>query len=151
MAMPRKGTPADRRRRYRERHREELKAKDRKRYQRKKAEILRKAKYDEDGNIKQSYLDGLENWKKRRAESRKQIRLTLITLLGGKCCRCGFDDIRALCIDHINGQGGKERKGRKNLYAYYRAILTRNGEGCQILCANCNAIKRIENKEFRKS
>lgn len=81
---------------------------------------------------------------KRKYELKKKNEV--FDLLGRKCAVCGFSDERALQIDHINGGGNKERKsmrGRK-LYAH---ILSLGGVGYQILCANCNWIKRIENSE----
>ncbi len=80
-----------------------------------------------------------------RQKSNKKTRAMCILLLGGKCVKCGFSDARALCIDHINGGGGGERK----LFGgnYYNSVLKKIKLGnCdyQILCANCNAIKKIE-------
>ncbi len=69
-----------------------------------------------------------------------------------KCLKCGFDDIRALQIDHINGGGTKHRRelGRTG-DAFYRWLRLNNyPEGYQVLCCNCNWIKRFENKEKRK-
>ena len=61
-----------------------------------------------------------------------------------KCLKCGFSDIRALCIDHVNGGGNRHRKevGDGRLYRW----LEKNGfpDGFQVLCHNCNAIKRNE-------
>jgi hypothetical protein len=65
-----------------------------------------------------------------------------------KCQKCGFNDLRALSIDHINGGGRKHRKeigGQGNLYTW----LVKNNypNGFQVLCMNCQFIKRIENCE----
>ncbi len=63
-----------------------------------------------------------------------------------KCARCGFDDIRALSIDHINGGGAPHRRKTGNdVYGW----LKRNGfpEGYQVLCMNCQLIKRQVNRE----
>ena len=64
-----------------------------------------------------------------------------------KCKRCRYTDIRALTIDHIDGNGWKHRRelGACNLYSW----LKRNGypTGFQVLCMNCQFIKRIENHE----
>jgi hypothetical protein len=73
------------------------------------------------------------------------LRSNALTILGGKCNRCGFDDRRALQIDHIIGGGTKERK--HNPSAIYRKIRDGQTKGYQLLCANCNVIKRVENKE----
>lgn len=75
-------------------------------------------------------------------------RQKVFEFLGGKCIRCGFSDARALQIDHINGGGYRERLSR-NYISFYRKILE-NPAPYQLLCANCNWIKRFENKEYKK-
>ena len=74
------------------------------------------------------------------------LRQKVIDFLGGKCKRCGFKDIRALQVDHINGGGYQEMK---NLSAKqrYKLVLATTGGKYQLLCANCNWIKRFEDKE----
>jgi hypothetical protein len=63
-----------------------------------------------------------------------------------KCARCGFDDIRALSIDHVNGQGSKHRK--EVGYHTYRWLKANDyPSGFQILCMNCQFIKRAEKQE----
>lgn len=75
-------------------------------------------------------------------------RKVLFDILGNVCVKCGFMDIRALQIDHINGGGCKERKiGVHSMIAYYSSHPDEAREKLQILCANCNWIKRVENKE----
>lgn len=93
------------------------------------------------------YTGGLSN-----SERTKRIRNCLIALLGGKCIHCGFLDIRALQIDHINGGGSKERKqkGFSNSATFYKKAIgsiEQNENKYQLLCANCNWIKRSINKE----
>jgi hypothetical protein len=72
------------------------------------------------------------------------FRKRVLTKLGGKCVRCGFSDWRALQVDHVNRHGNG-----LTFYETYLDILE-NGD-CdgeyQCLCANCNWIKRYENKE----
>lgn len=84
-----------------------------------------------------------ETGRRRRSAQREAI----LDLLGRHCVRCGFDDPRALCVDHINGGGHKERKSSSSVDAYYKRILEVGKAEYQILCANCNAIKRIEQGE----
>ena len=63
-----------------------------------------------------------------------------------KCAHCGFDDIRALSIDHIDGGGAPHRRMTGNdIYGW----LKRNGypDGYQVLCMNCQLIKRQVNRE----
>lgn len=86
----------------------------------------------------------------------ERYRAKIRDFFGGKCVRCGFDDIRALQMDHIKGDGWKERKhqgGRgQSLNQRYREIMDNPDaarEKYQLLCANCNSIKRMENKEYR--
>lgn len=66
--------------------------------------------------------------------------------LGNKCVRCGFSDWRALQIDHVYGGGRKDRLGLSSR-SFYKKILADDSDKYQILCANCNQIKRIENNE----
>ena len=78
----------------------------------------------------------------------QKIRIGVINFLGGKCATCGFLDWRGLQIDHINAGGRKERKKlRLNTIQYYQYVM-KNPKGYQILCANCNQIKRYENREY---
>lgn len=82
----------------------------------------------------------------------QKIRLELIGFFGGKCIKCGFSDWRALHLDHKNGGGNKERKESNNNYMNYfykemKQEPERLKERLQLLCANCNWIKRYENKE----
>jgi hypothetical protein len=83
-------------------------------------------------------------------KDRARTRAEILTLLGGKCVKCGFSDIRALQIDHVNGGGVKHYKGRSSSIRYNKDILDEIKEGSgkyQLLCANCNWIKRYENGE----
>lgn len=62
--------------------------------------------------------------------------------LGGVCKRCGFADERALEFDHIIGGIGRNRPTG---WARFKG-LTEDAElgKIQLLCANCNRIKRHE-------
>lgn len=79
----------------------------------------------------------------------------LIYLLGNKCSNpyClvpgGCTDTRCLQLDHING-GGKKALGAptpNNMYRYYFNNPDEARKNLQVLCANCNWIKRYERKE----
>jgi len=83
-------------------------------------------------------------------EYARKARLRAITKLGGKCVRCGFSDHRALQFDHINGDGyaDKTKDGRRlSGIALLKKILADKAGKYQLLCANCNWIKRWENEE----
>lgn len=59
-------------------------------------------------------------------------------------CPCGFSDIRALTLDHIDGGGRKQLSeiGIKGGPAYYRWIRREKYPGgLQVLCFNCNCRK----------
>lgn len=81
----------------------------------------------------------------------RKMRKAVLEVLGNKCAKCGFSDSRALQIDHINGGGSKERKTTGTGSAYfYKTVLEsfiKKEQKYQLLCANCNWIKRYENKE----
>ena len=82
----------------------------------------------------------------------RKIRNAVIEALGSKCITCGFDDRRALQIDHINGGGSKERKTRPYRGSFHNAVLKSflaKENKYQLLCANCNWIKRVENREAK--
>jgi len=83
----------------------------------------------------------------------QQIKAEVLTYYGnGKlaCVHCGFDDVRALSLDHINGDGAeRRRKGEPMGVMLYRKL--RRGEypqGYQTLCGNCQLIKKFENREW---
>ncbi len=67
-----------------------------------------------------------------------------------ECVMCGFDDIRALSIDHINGGGTSQRLSDPKLMGqsvYYYLHKRGFPLGYQTLCMNCQFIKRVENNE----
>lgn len=84
----------------------------------------------------------------------QKIRKEALEALGGKCVRCGFNDRRALQIDHIGGHGAKDIQGNGGYNSIYLRKVIKSflvGEGIyQLLCANCNWIKRSENNETRE-
>jgi 5-methylcytosine-specific restriction endonuclease McrA len=91
------------------------------------------------------YRDTREGQRKREAEASKvryfRLKQEAITILGGKCLRCGCDDMRCLEIDHI-----VPVRGDRSVYGVklYRSVTHGNTENLQVLCANCHAIKTYE-------
>jgi hypothetical protein len=92
----------------------------------------------------------------RMCERQRKIRASrlrfVVNFFGGKCIHCGFSDIRALQMDHTHGRNGEERLG--NIDSRYFFVKTFPNEArakYQLLCANCNFIKRVKNGEHRKS
>lgn len=88
-----------------------------------------------------------------RREYQTRPRLELIKLLDSRCKKCGFNDIRALQIDFINGGHMRIKKERfkNDSTAMWRFYLNNieNRKEIQLLCANCNWIKRYENGETK--
>lgn len=90
---------------------------------------------------------GSLHYNKKRTQNERDLRISAIKILGGCCSRCGFDDYRALQLDHVQGDGVGERSNRKKINrAIVRGWIETSGK-YQILCANCNWIKRFENNE----
>jgi len=85
---------------------------------------------------------------------RKNQRIRVLRHIGGeiKCGHCGFSDLRALQVDHIEGGGNEELKRYGHLSTLFSKILKMSVEDArekyQILCANCNMIKKYENEEL---
>lgn len=84
--------------------------------------------------------------------SNRRRRVAALQLAGGKCKRCGFTDWRALQFDHINGGGTKARgtrpwDSRFSTYGLFLQYAATHPTEFQILCANCNWIKRYEKGE----
>ena len=81
--------------------------------------------------------------KEKSKQSWSFLKEKLLSEFGTKCANCGFENPLALQIDPIFGGGSKHRRlvtGSK----YYEEILgdpDRHNK-YQVLCANCNFIKR---------
>jgi hypothetical protein len=92
---------------------------------------------------------------KRDSARRYRLKIDVMSHYSNeiKCCKCGIADIRVLCLDHINGHGQDHLRSIKVSAGmpFYKWVRD-NGypHGYQILCLNCNVIKRIENNEYRK-
>jgi hypothetical protein len=78
-------------------------------------------------------------------DRRRILRASVIAEMGGCCVRCGFSDVRALQIDHVYGGGRRELRQLTTAQFYVR--LRQVPGDYQLLCANCNAIKKVENNE----
>jgi 5-methylcytosine-specific restriction endonuclease McrA len=82
---------------------------------------------------------------------REKTRALALSMLGGKCCRCGFADARALEIDHVRALH-RRTTGRTSAKDWLREIEAclkspTKGHNLQLLCANCHRIKTFENGE----
>jgi len=92
--------------------------------------------------------------RKSAREYNSRVRSKIYDFFGNKCVKCSFSDSRALQLDHINGGGNQARKaGKHGLHDKFKMIkddpdLAR--ATFQLLCANCNFIKRDEEYEYGK-
>ena len=101
--------------------------------------------------LKDKRIKRLKEWRTNNESTHAKLRKEVLHFLGNKCVRCGINDFRVLQIDHINGNGYQEKKrfgrGGQASVKYYRHVIAVAGEGYQLLCANCNWIKRYEQQE----
>lgn len=88
---------------------------------------------------------------------RYTVRREILDLLGGqRCAHCGYDaDWRALQIDHIHSDGRIDRNtiGGTGTWSFRKRLrnpkqLAFARTRYQVLCANCNQIKKYEKDEF---
>lgn len=120
------------------------------------SEYIKIWKKNNPDKVKQHRKDYYSKHKKKlnkyEKEKWQELRLKAIEKLGGRCssveCRWvnedgskGCVDTRALQVDHVNGGGTKERKqiGYRQLY---RKVIKDTENTYQLLCANCNWIKK---------
>jgi len=98
-----------------------------------------------------------ELYKKRSKEYRIRIRYEVLSLYSGgkpKCNTCGEERMACLSFDHINGGGASHRRqiGLHASTTYYNWLKDNyNPKEFQVLCMNCQFIKRKENKEYRRT
>ena len=76
-------------------------------------------------------------------------RVSALMFMGGRCERCGNDDNRVLQFDHVHGGGRKDALLHGGGAAIIKRIFATPAR-FQVLCANCNWIKRAERNENPK-
>ena len=93
--------------------------------------------------------DRLLIYDRKRRQILKQTVISHYSDGAIKCALCSFDDIRALSIDHINNDGYKHRKEGRNVKDFYRWLKNHcYPDGFQVLCMNCQFIKRHNNSKY---
>jgi hypothetical protein len=127
----------------------------------------RKRKYEKTAQWIKAHPEKIAQYDKKylksraqaNARRRKRVHNEAIEKLGGRCssktCRWinedgskGCTDFRILQLDHVKGGGTKHRK-RVAFEAICNEVLRGKSKKFQLLCANCNWIKAIEQREFR--
>lgn len=86
--------------------------------------------------------------RERERNRARELKLEVIRVYskGSMCCAyCGYSDVRALELDHIDNNGQAHRKALNNRKTVYQDVKCNNyPDGFQILCSNCNKIKEYE-------
>ena len=91
------------------------------------------------------------DYEKEREISRERMRVLreqILALGDNKCKECGNTDTRCLQVDHVHGGGCREAQVR-SLGLPLVTKLFAQGK-LQVLCANCNWIKRFVRGEHKK-
>lgn len=137
-------------RQYRQTHKEELRKAHREYAQTHQKHISE--------HMKEYFRTHKEQLKITKARYQQKLKVAVLMYYGsGKlaCVKCGFTDVRALSIDHINDNGAQHRKElikHNQTGAWFYLWLKRNNypEGYQTLCMNCQWIKRLSNSNTTK-
>lgn len=129
---------------YRLKNREKLNAKKKEHYLKNREKMIEQGRQRRKTPEYKEYVKS-SKFKESNRRYTASIRPKLVAELGGKCVKCGFNDIRALQIDHINGGGSKEvrKRGTTEMYRFYLKNKEEAIKKLQILCANCNWIKKV--------
>lgn len=82
----------------------------------------------------------------------RQIERIFHILNQFECQNCGISDKRFLEIDHIAGQGNRKLKTLPGRASQERRYYIKHPQQCredlQILCSNCNQLKKEERMEY---
>ena len=74
---------------------------------------------------------------------RRNVKVRAIAMMGGRCERCGFDNVVALRFHHVKpvrrGLSGL-RKQAESSTTSHRAVVRGDAKGIRLLCANCSTI-----------
>ena len=90
-----------------------------------------------------------QNKEEEYQKMRRKI-LEFYSAIPPKCSKCGCDIYEVLELDHINNDGAKERKWRKNSTSFYYWIKKNNfPDKYQVLCKNCSWLKFYNYKKNR--
>jgi hypothetical protein len=132
------------------------------------ANKAKRRKYSRDWykrNKKKAYA-ATRAWVKKNPEKvreaqknfRHNLRKRVLEKLGAKCnnpaCQWlnadgsrGCIDARCLQVDHVLGGGTQENEALNSRNQFYYKVLEDSTGAYQLLCANCNWIKRHTNRE----
>ena len=131
---------------YYQQNKERIKARSKKWYEENKDQAKANAKRNAPKYRKRKNALSKIRWREQRVALLKQVGKGVL-----ECIKCSFSDIRALQVDHVNGGGMAEvRNSKFRNPERYAKHIAKNPKNYQLLCANCNWIKKYENKEHKK-
>lgn len=93
------------------------------------------------------YQDNKDRYAHYAAKARDKIREEMVEAYGGKCVKCGIDNIIVLTLDHIFDDSEVEKElyglNARGGHKHYQRLKTEGWpkDRFQLLCYNCNAIK----------
>lgn len=96
----------------------------------------------------------MNNWINEHCAKFSSLKEAVLNHYGNNstaCVNCGINDIRVLCIDHINNDGKEHREYVGGDNRIYNWLIDNDfPPGFQTLCMNCNWIKYREQKKPRR-
>jgi hypothetical protein len=111
--------------------------------------LKHKENRDEYNRKKREENPKLQNFFSNRSYHKTRLEVIAHYSPDISCVKCGFKNhIAALSIDHIDGSGNEMRRNVKGHSQIYRWLKKNEyPEGYQVLCMNCQFIKKHENNE----
>lgn len=103
--------------------------------------------------LRKKTIGAARNREKARAYN-ENLKEKVFGHYGKMCCLCGFSNIAALTIDHVNNDGAEHRRQLKGsrqgggMMTYRWLIKNDFPAGFRTLCQNCNV---IEYKKYARS
>jgi len=85
-----------------------------------------------------------EHYRRQSRNAKQRLKDKVFSAYGAVCVLCGFADRRALTLDHVLNNGAEERKAIGERGVYRRALEPQHKAEYQVLCMNCQFIKRVE-------
>lgn len=92
------------------------------------------------------YTENAQLILKRHRTKREKAKAIVLARMGEVCVCCGETEKAFLSVDHINNDGAERRKRDAKEKRIYTWLIQNNfPAGFQMLCANCNQGKRMNN------
>ena len=111
------------------------------------ARNIEKAREQKRASMKRLRAESPDKYNAQSRKAKIKEKLKIFLMYGNKCKICGFSDMRALSLDHIKNNGNEERRELGERGVYRRAKSQHMPNEYQILCMNCQFIKRAIHDE----